>query len=1113
MSIEKYETVIGLEIHAELNTKTKIFCSCRNSFGAEPNENTCPVCLGLPGALPVLNEKVVEKATKAGMTLNCEINKNNIFDRKNYFYPDLPKAYQISQLYEPICRNGFLEVTGKKFRIHEIHMEEDAGKLVHDGEFSLIDYNRCGVPLIEIVTEPDFSDEDEVKSFLDKVREILSFADISDAKMEEGSLRVDVNLSVRKAGEILGTRTETKNLNSIKAVQRSIKFERNRQVERLERGEKIIQETRKWDDEKEIGYSMRSKEDAMDYRYFPDPDLLENVLSNEYLKELKTKIPILPDDRRKKYKMIGIGDEIISILSANKRVSDFFDEMIKKTNDKKEIKEIANLISSEVMRLWNEKGENKEPYFLNKDTDFAKEVFAITKLIIMGKINRLKAKEVLEVSYFSGENISEIAREKNYIIEVDEKKLNEIIKELIKNNANAVREYQEGNKKTLGFLVGQGMKEMKGAVQPALLKEKIIRQLAKLSEIKSVSIKKTEEKNKGEEINKDQAKKNRYLHENISEKKTVKKSNITVNKKLSLTRKYRTYTCNEISEVDINKKVKLSGWVHRVRDHGGIIFADLRDQFGITQIVITEELAEKLNRETVVFFEGKVVKRDEETLNPKIKTGMVEVLAEKMEILGQAKRTLPFLPDESLTVNEEVRLKYRYLDLRNNKVLSNMLLRTEIIKTIRANMDALNFTEIQTPILANSSPEGARDYLIPSRLHKGKFYALPQAPQQFKQLLMVAGFDRYYQIAPCFRDEDARKDRSPGEFYQLDFEMAFATEEDVFKIAETVLSNTFKTFTNKEITNTPFPIFSYKDVILKYGTDKPDLRNPLEIINLTDFFREVDFKPFKNSPVRGIVVPNAAKKPRSFFRDMEKFAFSIGMKGLGYITVLEDGSYKGPIDKFMNSDQKLKIKKITSLKKDDVLYFISAKEADVSIFAGKILTEVAKRMDIIDRDKFAFCFINDFPMYEKNEESGEIDFLHNPFSMPKGEMESLLNKNPLEIIAEQYDIVCNGVELSSGAVRNHKPEVMKKAFELAGYSEDILKEKFSALYEAFSYGAPPHAGMAPGIDRIVMLLSGEENIREIIPFPLNQNAVNPMLCCPSEVSEKQLREIHIKIRS
>ncbi|MDR2457750.1 MAG: aspartate--tRNA ligase [Clostridiales Family XIII bacterium] len=586
-----------------------------------------------------------------------------------------------------------------------------------------------------------------------------------------------------------------------------------------------------------------------------------------------------------------------------------------------------------------------------------------------------------------------------------------------------------------------------------------------------------------------------------------------MNKKLSLTRKYRTYTCNEISEVDINKKVKLSGWVHRVRDHGGIIFADLRDQFGITQIVITEELAEKLNRETVVFFEGKVVKRDEETLNPKIKTGMVEVLAEKMEILGQAKRTLPFLPDESLTVNEEVRLKYRYLDLRNNKVLSNMLLRTEIIKTIRANMDALNFTEIQTPILANSSPEGARDYLIPSRLHKGKFYALPQAPQQFKQLLMVAGFDRYYQIAPCFRDEDARKDRSPGEFYQLDFEMAFATEEDVFKIAETVLSNTFKTFTNKEITNTPFPIFSYKDVILKYGTDKPDLRNPLEIINLTDFFREVDFKPFKNSPVRGIVVPNAAKKPRSFFRDMEKFAFSIGMKGLGYITVLEDGSYKGPIDKFMNSDQKLKIKKITSLKKDDVLYFISAKEADVSIFAGKILTEVAKRMDIIDRDKFAFCFINDFPMYEKNEESGEIDFLHNPFSMPKGEMESLLNKNPLEIIAEQYDIVCNGVELSSGAVRNHKPEVMKKAFELAGYSEDILKEKFSALYEAFSYGAPPHAGMAPGIDRIVMLLSGEENIREIIPFPLNQNAVNPMLCCPSEVSEKQLREIHIKIRS
>jgi aspartyl-tRNA synthetase len=427
-------------------------------------------------------------------------------------------------------------------------------------------------------------------------------------------------------------------------------------------------------------------------------------------------------------------------------------------------------------------------------------------------------------------------------------------------------------------------------------------------------------------------------------------------------------------------------------------------------------------------------------------------------------------------------------------------------------MDGLGFLEIQTPILANSSPEGARDYLVPSRKHKGKFYALPQAPQQFKQLLMVSGFDRYYQIAPCFRDEDARLDRSPGEFYQLDFEMAFATQEDVFAVAERVMTDTFRRFTDKPVTEPPYPRIPYLEAMLKYGTDKPDLRNPLEIIDLTNFFANVDFKPFRGNIVRGIRVPGAANQPRSFFSSMEKYALSIGMKGLGYISVQPDMTYKGPIDKFMNDAQRNEIAELAAIEPSDVLYFISDAADTVAGLAGRIRTEVAERLGLIREGGYEFCFIIDYPMYELNEETGRVDFTHNPFSMPQGEMEALLTENPLDILAYQYDIVCNGVELSSGAVRNHRPDIMVKAFEIAGYSETDVEAKFGALYHAFQYGAPPHAGMAPGVDRIVMLLSGDENIREVIAFPLNSNAQNLMLNAPGEVSELQLREVHIKIR-
>ena len=576
---------------------------------------------------------------------------------------------------------------------------------------------------------------------------------------------------------------------------------------------------------------------------------------------------------------------------------------------------------------------------------------------------------------------------------------------------------------------------------------------------------------------------------------------------------YRTQNCGEISEELIGKKVKIAGWVENIRDHGGVLFIDLRDHYGVVQIVIHDEnLLSGVNKECTVSVSGNVVLRDKETINAKIPSGTVEIEADELTVLGKCKNNLPFDVMTSTNTREDVRLKYRFLDLRNPKVHNNIVLRSKVISFLREKMQSLGFIEMQTPILSASSPEGARDYLIPSRSHKGKFYALPQAPQIFKQLLMVSGFDRYFQIAPCFRDEDARADRSPGEFYQLDFEMAFATEEDVFSVAEEVLYNVFKKFSDKKVSPAPFKRITYAESMLKYGSDKPDLRNPLIITDISDMFLETDFKPFLKKTVRAIAVPGAASRSKSFFENMEKYALGIGMKGLGYVKVNEDLTFAGPIDKFLKPGDREELISRTGLKPGDVLYFIADSKKSAPRLAGMIRSEVAKRMDLIKNDSFELCFITDFPMYELDEETGKTIFTHNPFSMPKGGIEALNTKDPLEILAHQYDIVCNGVELSSGAVRNHEIDTMIKAFEIAGYSEDELKAKFSSLWNAFQYGAPPHAGMAPGIDRLLMLLTDQECIREVIAFPMNASAEDLLLGAPNEVSEQQLREVHIKLR-
>lgn len=576
--------------------------------------------------------------------------------------------------------------------------------------------------------------------------------------------------------------------------------------------------------------------------------------------------------------------------------------------------------------------------------------------------------------------------------------------------------------------------------------------------------------------------------------------------------KYRNNYCGSLTEENIDETVKLSGWIENIRDHGGVIFVDVRDEKGTIQTVTNDEkLFDGLTRESTICLTGKVRKRNEEDYNARISTGTIEVLVDSLEVLGAAKNVLPFEVMTSTEVNEETRLKYRYLDLRNKKVHDNILFRTKVISYLREKMNSLEFTEIQTPILTASSPEGARDFIVPSRKYHGKFYALPQAPQIFKQLLMVSGFDKYFQVAPCFRDEDARKDRVYGEFYQLDMEMCFAEQEDIYALGEEIFTDVFKKFSDKEVSTKPFVRIPYKESMLKYGTDKPDLRNPLIIIDLTNEFSETTFKPFKNTTVRGIKVDGIADKSNSWFNELVDFASSLGMPGIGYITVNEDMTFKGPIDKFLSDKERENLIKVADLKKGSVLFFIADKY-NAAQLAGAIRDELGRKLNLLDENKFEFCIINDFPMFEYSEEEGKMIFTHNPFSMPQGGMDSLLNKKPEDVLAYQFDFVCNGVELVSGAVRNHDINIMKKAFEIAGYTESDLKERFKSLYTAFQYGAPPHAGMAIGIDRMLMMLKDEDSIREVIAFPMSASGQDMMMGSPSEVTEQQLREVHIKVR-
>ena len=577
---------------------------------------------------------------------------------------------------------------------------------------------------------------------------------------------------------------------------------------------------------------------------------------------------------------------------------------------------------------------------------------------------------------------------------------------------------------------------------------------------------------------------------------------------------YRDHNCGELTIKNVGETVTIAGWVQKIRNLGSMVFIDLRDQFGITQIVVSADNKEQLTdivSECVIQVVGKVIERSNK--NTKIPTGEIEVEAKKIEILGKCKTVLPFEVNSDKTgeVKEDLRLEYRFLDLRNDKLHKTILLRNEVMKTLRKKMDEMGFTEIQTPILANSSPEGARDYLVPSRIHPGEFYALPQAPQQFKQLLMVSGFDKYYQIAPCFRDEDPRADRAPGEFYQLDFEMSFAEQDDVLKVLGEIFTTVFKTHTDWEVDEMPFKRIPYLEAMEKYGSDKPDLRNPLIIQDVTEIFKNVDFTPFKDKTVKAIVVDGAAEQSRKFFDGMSDFATTeAGAKMLGWVKVDNENVLSGGVAKYITPEVQKELEEKIGMKKNSAVFFMADELKTVQKIAGAVRIELGNRLDLLEKNVYRLCYIVDFPMYELSDE-GKVDFNHNPFSMPQGGMEALMTKNPLEILAYQYDVVCNGYEVASGAVRNHSPELMVKAFEIAGYSEEEVKTRFGALYNAFQYGTPPHAGAAPGLDRMVMLVADSKNIREVIAFPKNKKARDLLMRAPSRVHEQQLKDVHIRI--
>ncbi len=914
----EYEIVMGLEVHVELSTKTKIFCGCSTEFGGEPNSHTCPVCMGMPGSLPVLNKGVVDRAIKAGLAFHSDLQYTNIFDRKNYFYPDLPKDYQISQLYHPICLNGYVEIDqaapdqdldeygmirdagayendgvnggvktaaglepitpGKKrIRLHEIHMEEDAGKLVHDAAGTLIDYNRCGVPLVEIVSEPDFRSADEVVDYLEKLREMLVYMDVSDCKMQEGSMRADINLSVRPKGSSqFGTRTEMKNINSLKAIRRAIEFESRRQIDVLNAGGTIHQETRRWDDEKGETYAMRSKENAQDYRYFPDPDLIPVALTEEWVEEMRAAMPELPQAKRERYvNELKLSPDTAKVLTSDKNFASLFDDAYAVCG---KARETANTITTDIIALVKEAGI--EPSAMKMDPE---KLADIITLVADEKVNRSVGKDLTAKLFKEDIDPIKYVKENGLMIVEDTALIAATIDEVIAEFPQSVADYKAGKEKAFGFMVGQTMRRLKGKGSPrsvnGLLKEKLDgvkfdAEAAKAQEEAEKAAQKKAEAaeddgaGRGKEVRQEQltaAEKalrraqdygGAGAYENSGEDSRV----------AFRPNRYRTHNCGELREEHIGQEVRVSGWISTIRNHGGIVFVDLTDYYGVTQVVVTDEQISGLSKETVILVHGTVLKRDEETVNPNITTGFVEVKADRIELLGASLNNLPFEIDRSKETREDIRLTYRYLDLRNPKVRNNIVFRSQIIKYLRHKMEDLGFLEVQTPILAASSPEGARDYLVPSRKHKGCFYALPQAPQQFKQILMASGFDRYFQIAPCFRDEDARLDRSPGEFYQLDFEMAFATQEDVFAVAEKVMYDTFTQFSDLPVSKPPFTRIPFREAMLKYGTDKPDLRNPLIIIDLTDFFSKVDFPAFQGKIVRGIRVQAPRSSPSAGLR-------------------------------------------------------------------------------------------------------------------------------------------------------------------------------------------------------------------------------------------------------
>lgn len=1091
------EVIIGLEVHVQLNTKSKMFCSCNNeSFNAAPNKNVCPTCMGLVGTLPLINEKAFFDSVLTGLALGCRIANHTKWDRKNYVYPDLPKAYQISQFDMPLAVDGLVKIFSdggsetKEIRINRLHLEEDAAKLVHRDGLSLIDFNRAGTPLMEIVTEPDLRSPEDAESLLREIRRVVRYLGVSDADLEKGNLRCDASISLRPKGDDkLYPRTEIKNLNSFKAVKRALDYEVQRQSGLWETGDYSKEEaTVLWDDELQKTKFMRGKEGAADYRYFPEPDIPEVDLLDSEIQEIKDKLPKLPMKRIEDYLEMGLDYMTALFIAEDKDLSDYVEKVLALANGQDDLKKL--LIKWFTGEFFGEVKKKGLENIMLSEEDFV----SLIKVLSDGKASRINIKKIFNRA--CSEEI-DVAAELAQIPQGQDVDIDGIIADVVTKNSEAIAKFKEGKDKALNALIGMVMKEAKGSVSPEEVVQKL-KDAISGSAVRQPLVTLDSEENSTEEEYEDNS------------------PNIILDS-------YRTHLTSDISDENLDQEVTLAGWVSSVRDHGELVFIDLRDSsYEMMQVKLDgskfddlDSLA-RIKPESVIMVRGKIIRREEDDFNPSIRTGKLELDTDQIDVLNPSK-ALPFEIKRAAKTGEATRLRYRFLDLRSQEARRAIVNRHRVIKLIRDILDEERFIEVETPILTAGTDEGAREFIVPSRKFAGSFYTLPQAPQQFKQMLMNSGVERYFQMARCFRDEDSRGDRQP-EFTQFDLEMAFVSMQEVIELNSRLLERIVRDIYGNKWKMQPIRTLTYCEAMEKYGCDRPDLRFGLEMQDITEIVRNTTFQVFLNPILEGgivkcIKVDAAMQKQRMSKGQIEKLtkiAQEHGLGGLAYIIVNED-ELQSPIIKYLGEDIAAQIIAATDAQVGDIVFFSAASYKVANAALDAVRQEMGQMLNLIKPRELHPAWIVDFPLFDKTDDGGWT-FSHNPFSLPKKEFidDHINGENIGDILAQQYDLVLNGYEIGGGSIRAHKVELLKATYRNMGCDEEETRKSVGHMLDAFQYGTPPHGGIAWGIDRLMMILEEKSSIREVMAFPKTGSGEDLLFSSPSPLSDKKIREANIK---